>query len=163
LCGKGPEVHGLGGSPDTKYLPSAIVPVVYEFSDGRMSAAWGGTALTSVKAVNGISGSPMPEPRQVVLQGQPATVVASGQCLVTASLDKVPAEQRSVTLGLHGIELSFAPVRMEGDSLRLTVEASTGPASTGRHTYSTVAVREGQTLAVAGMLPAATPDRDASR
>jgi Flp pilus assembly secretin CpaC len=164
LCGKGTEVNGPGASLDTKHLTGAIAPVVHEFSDGSMSAAWGAPALSSVKPANATDTQPMPEPRQVLLRGQFATVVASGECLVTVSPDKAPAQQRSVTLGLHGIDLSFTPMGVEGDSLRMTVAASAGPPGTGRQVNATVAaVREGKSLAFVGLLPPVVPERDPRR
>lgn len=164
LSGKGLEVNGSGASLDTKHVAGSIAPVVYAVSDGSMSAVGGAMALSSVKLANGMDGQPMPAPRQILLHGQPATVVASGQCLVTASPDKAPAQQRSVTLGLHGIDLSFTPIAVEGESLRMTVAASAGPPGTGRQVNSTVAaVREGKTLAFAGLLPPVAQERDPRR
>jgi Flp pilus assembly secretin CpaC len=163
LCGKGPEVHGPGASPETHHSAGAIVPVLYYVSDGRLSAAWAAAAASSVKQATGTDGRPMPEPRQITLYGQPATVVASGQCLVTASPDKAPAEQCSATLGLHGLELSFTPVCVEGESLRMTVAASAGRPGTGHQFASTVPMREGQMVAFAGLLSPIGRERDAQR
>jgi Flp pilus assembly secretin CpaC len=164
LCGKGLEVNGSAASPDTKHLAGTIAPVLYEFSDGSISAAGAAMAFSSVKAANVTDGQPMTTPRQILLHGQPATVVASGQCLVTASADKVPVQQRSVTLGLHGIDLKFTPIGVEDESLRMTVAASAGPPGPGRQVNSAVAaVREGKTLVFAGLLPPVAQERDPRR
>jgi Flp pilus assembly secretin CpaC len=160
LFGKGLDAHGRSASPDANHSAGAIVPVLYEVSGGKVSAAWGAAALSSVKQANGADGRPMPEPRQIMLHDQPATVVASGQCLVTASPNKAPTEQRSVTFGLHGIDMSFVPVCVEGEPLRLTVAAGAGRQGIGRPFSYTVALREGQALALTGLFPPLVQERD---
>jgi Flp pilus assembly secretin CpaC len=166
LCGKGPEAQVAGATREANPSAGPIVPVVYDMSDGRMSAAFGAAALFGVKSANGPEVRALPEPRQLLLHGQPASLVASGECLVTASREKATVDkataERSVTLGLHGIDLSFTPVCVEGESLRLTVATSTGRPGTGRPFQSTLAVREGQTLAFTGLLPPAL-ERDPHR
>jgi Flp pilus assembly secretin CpaC len=161
--GRGPEARGPSASPDASHSAGPIVPVLYEVFDGSMSAAWGATALSSVRPANGTDWRLTSEPRPILLHNQPATVVASGQCLVTPSPDKGPTEQRCVTLRLHGIELSFTPVCVEDEPLRMTVAASAGPPGTGRQFHGTVAVHAGQTMALAGLLPPVACERDAQR
>jgi pilus assembly protein CpaC len=158
LFGKGPAV-----SPDMNHSAGAIAPAVYDVSGARMSVAWGAAALSNVKPANVTDGRPMPEPRQILLYGQPASLVTTVQGLVTASPDKTPGEQRSVTLELQGIELSFTPVCVQRESLRVMVATTPGQPGTGRPFQSTITVRDGQTLAFTGLLPPIAREHDPQR
>jgi hypothetical protein len=157
LYGKAVAAQGASAAPDANHTARAIVPILCEVSDRSVSEAWVAAAHSGVKPASWMDGRPTLESRQIMLYDQPATVVATGQCLVPTS--PASANQRGIAFGIHGVELKFTPVSADGDSLRINVAASAGRPG-GRQFNGTVALREGRALALAGLLPPSGSERD---
>ena len=103
------------------------------------------------------------EPTLVTMSGQPATFVAGGEFAVptvvgTAGLNAVTTDFRS-----FGVIVSFLPVVVDKDRIRLQVApefsqinddltVDNTPGLNVRAVTTTVEMREGQTLAIAGLL-----------
>jgi pilus assembly protein CpaC len=116
------------------------------------------------------------EPNLVTLNGQPASFLAGGQFPVPVVSGNAVGGLQGTTFVPYGVQLQFTPSITDKDRIRLNVNAtvstrdtSTGtnignsaiPGLTSRTFSSTVEMRDGQTLAVAGLIQTnAGADRD---
>ena len=103
------------------------------------------------------------EPTLVTLSGRPATFVAGGEFAVPTTVGVGGAAAVTTDFRAYGAIITFLPVVLDKDHIRLEVapefsqlddEVSVGgtPGLTTRAVTTTVEMREGQTLAIAGLL-----------
>ena len=103
------------------------------------------------------------EPTLVTLSGQPATMVAGGEFAVPTVVGISGAEAATTDFRAYGAIVSFTPFLLDKDLFRLQVspefsqiDTSTTvngvPGLTTRTVTTTVELRAGQTLAIAGLL-----------
>ncbi|NQT38297.1 MAG: pilus assembly protein N-terminal domain-containing protein [Planctomycetes bacterium] len=103
------------------------------------------------------------EPTLVTLSGRPATFVAGGEIAVPTTVGVGGAAAITTDFRAYGAIISFLPVVLDKDLIRLEVspefsqldnDTSSGgiPGMKTRAVTTTVEMREGQTLAIAGLL-----------
>ena len=109
------------------------------------------------------------EPNIVALHGHQASFLAGGQYPVPSVQRGGGAGNTTVQYRSYGVMLDFVPYIMEDETIRLSVAPSVSsideglattlvpggdpiPATTNRSVSTTVELREGQTLAIAGLL-----------
>jgi hypothetical protein len=93
------------------------------------------------------SPAPAGEPQRISVNGQAATLLARGEFPVPL------VGGAAVTLGLYGIEMTFAPVEADRDRLVLKVSATGSPGADPHPFAATIALHEGQTYALCGLVP----------
>jgi pilus assembly protein CpaC len=105
----------------------------------------------------------MSEPTLVTLSGKPATFVAGGEFAVPTIVGSVGLNAVTTDFRAFGAIVSFLPTIVDKDRIRLQVspefsQLNSGltvggtPGLTTRSATTTVEMREGQTLAIAGLL-----------
>lgn len=108
------------------------------------------------------------EPNLVTLNGQTATFQAGGQFPVPVVTGNTFGGLQGVSFVPYGVQLSFTPFITDRDRVRLVIAATVSsrdlaagntfiggaavPSLTSRNFQTTVELREGQTLAVAGLI-----------
>jgi len=107
------------------------------------------------------------EPNLVTLNGQPANFRAGGEFPVPVVTGYTAAGLQGVSFVPFGVQLSFTPYITDKDRIRLSVKADVStkdlassanvggtnvPGLNSRNFQTTVELREGQTLAVAGLI-----------
>jgi pilus assembly protein CpaC len=103
------------------------------------------------------------EPTLVTLSGRPATFVAGGEFAVPTTVGVAGAAAVTTDFRAYGAIITFLPVVLDKDHIRLEVapefsqidsDLSVGgtPGLSTRSVTTTVEMREGQTLAIAGLL-----------
>ncbi|HND51703.1 MAG TPA: hypothetical protein PLV92_04880, partial [Pirellulaceae bacterium] len=108
-------------------------------------------------------GKILAEPTLVTLNGQPAVFMAGGEFAVPTTVGVQGASAVATTFRGFGTMLSFLPVVTDKDKIRLTVSPSFStknsensvngiPGLNTRAVTTTVDLREGQWLAIAGMI-----------
>lgn len=133
-----------------------------------------GQVVLAIQALRNLNfARSLAEPNLVTLNGQPARFRAGGEFPVPAATRTFGAVGQGVAFVPFGVQLMFVPYITDRDRVRLTIAASVstrdpslgtsvgGSASAGgtsvsglqaRTFQSTVELREGQTLAVAGLI-----------
>lgn len=130
----------------------------YSFSDGGIS--WGINYLESAGVVRVLS-----EPTLVTTSGKEATLVAGGEFACPTTVGVGGASAVSTSFRAYGAIVSFLPVVIDKDLIRLDISpefsslsaegsnSQTGtPGLTTRSITTTVEMREGQTLAIGGLI-----------
>lgn len=108
-------------------------------------------------------GKVLAEPTLVTLSGQPATFIAGGEFAVPTVVGVGGVEAASTTFRGFGTQLTFVPTVVDKDKIRLQVAPSFStlnqdiavngiPGLNSRAVTTTVDLREGQWLAVAGLI-----------
>lgn len=107
------------------------------------------------------------EPNLVTLSGQKATFLAGGEIPIPISTITAGSTNISIEWREYGVTLEFEPYVLEDETVRLTVtpeesaldwvngiqvEGIDIPATTNRRASTTVEMRQGQSLAIAGLL-----------
>ncbi|MCS6977852.1 MAG: pilus assembly protein N-terminal domain-containing protein [Gemmatales bacterium] len=107
------------------------------------------------------------EPNLTTLNGQPAQFLAGGQFPIPIVTGFTAAGLQGVAFVPFGVQLSFTPYITDRDRIRITVSANVStrdvgagsiiagaavPGLTTRTFMTTVELREGQTLAIAGLI-----------
>jgi pilus assembly protein CpaC len=111
------------------------------------------------------------EPNLVTMSGMEANFLAGGEFPVPVPQSRTAGEATSVTVVFRefGVRLSFLPIIQDGDMVRLTVDpevsaidqslsttlvsdGSPVPGLSTRRAHTTVELKPGQTLAIAGLL-----------
>ncbi|MCO6456760.1 MAG: type II and III secretion system protein, partial [Pirellulaceae bacterium] len=103
------------------------------------------------------------EPTLVTMSGRPATFVAGGEFAVPTVVGSVGLNAVTTDFRAFGVIISFMPVVLDKDRIRLEVapefsqinnqlEVGETPGLNVRAVTTTVEMREGQTLAIAGLL-----------
>ena len=103
------------------------------------------------------------EPNLVVLSGQPARLHSGGDFAVPTVVGVGGAQAATTTFREFGTNVSFVPTVLDKDRIRLVVNPSFStlnksnsvngiPGVDSRSTSTTVELREGQTLAIAGLI-----------
>lgn len=118
-------------------------------------------------ALNALSGNGsakiLAEPNLVVLSGQTADFISGGEFAVPTVVGVGGAQAATTSFRGFGTQLSFSPVVLDHDRIRLTVAPSFSTLNRGnsvqgifgvdtRSVNTTVELREGQVLAIAGLL-----------
>ncbi|MCL4207446.1 MAG: pilus assembly protein N-terminal domain-containing protein [Pirellulaceae bacterium] len=111
--------------------------------------------------------SVLAEPNLVAMSGQKAQFLAGGEIPIPTSTITGGTTNISIEWRQFGVSLEFEPFVLEDEAIRLTVtpeestldyanaliiEGITIPATTNRRVTTTVEMRQGQTLAMAGLL-----------
>jgi pilus assembly protein CpaC len=111
--------------------------------------------------------SVLAEPNVVAMSGQKAEFLAGGEIPIPMSTVTGGTTNISIEWRQYGVTLEFLPYVLEDETIRLTVtpeestldyanalliEGLTIPATTNRRVSTTVEMRQGQTLALAGLL-----------
>ena len=130
----------------------------YTFKDGGVS--WGINYLENAGVVRVLS-----EPTLVTTSGKEATLVAGGEFAVPTTVGVGGASAVSTSFRAYGAIVSFLPVVIDKDLIRLDISPEfsaldaagtnnqTGtPGLTTRAITTTVEMREGQTLAIGGLI-----------
>mgnify|MGYP002818728868 CR=1 FL=1 len=122
-------------------------------------------AISALKRLN--LARSLAEPTMTTLNGQPANFNVGGSFPVPVVTGQTATGLQGVDFQNFGVQLQFVPVVTDGDRIRLTLQAnvSTRDEATGamvgttnvpglnsRNFSNTVELREGQTLAVAGLM-----------
>lgn len=122
-------------------------------------------AISALKRLN--LARSLAEPTLTTLNGQPATFNVGGSFPVPVVAGQTAVGLQGVEFQNFGVQLRFVPIVTDGDRIRLTLQASvstrdeagetqigtaTVPALSNRQFSNTVELREGQTLAVAGLI-----------
>ncbi len=119
-------------------------------------------ALNALKSLN--LARTLAEPNLVTINGKPATFQAGGSFPTTTVTGATAIGLQGVVFNNTGVQLQFLPIILDGDRIRLTVNAAvsaiddanfndTGnPTLQQRQFASIVELRDGETLAVAGLL-----------
>jgi pilus assembly protein CpaC len=120
------------------------------------------------------------EPNLVAMNGQQASFLAGGQIPIPVPQSGAGGGAPTITIQYKdfGVSLGFVPYILDGDVIRLTVDPEvsapdptlsttvapgfSSPAFNTRKAHTTVELREGQTLAIAGLL-AVTMEGSTSR
>ncbi len=108
-------------------------------------------------------GKVLAEPTLVTLSGQPATFIAGGEFAVPTVVGVGGVEAASTTFRGFGTQLTFVPTVIDKDKIRLQVAPSFStlnqdiavngiPGLNSRAVTTTVDLREGQWLAIAGLI-----------
>jgi pilus assembly protein CpaC len=154
---------GMGGTGGTGAFTSALqlggnLPALLD--NGQVALAI--QALRTLKLARSLA-----EPNLVALNGRPASFLAGGQFPVPIVTGFTAAGLQGVSFVPFGVQLQFVPAIMDKDRIRLNVnaEVSTRDVATGtmvgtsnvpglstRNFATTVELREGQTLAIAGLI-----------
>lgn len=111
------------------------------------------------------------EPNLVTLHGQPASFLAGGEFPIPVPQVSAGGFASTITIQFRefGVRLNFVPYIMDGDMIRLSVDPEVSsidfslgttlvpggqpvPGLNSRKSHATVELREGQTLAIAGLL-----------
>ncbi|MCS6853093.1 MAG: pilus assembly protein N-terminal domain-containing protein [Gemmataceae bacterium] len=163
LGGIGAGAGGGGSGSTFNNLPAAL-------DNGQIALAI--SALRQLDLARSLA-----EPNLVTMNGQPASFQAGGQFPVPVVTGFTAAGLQGVTFIPFGVQLSFTPYITDKDRIRLVVQAEVstrdfrsltmigGAAISSlstRNFQTTVELREGQTLAVAGLIQT-TFGADASR
>ncbi|MER3416617.1 MAG: secretion system protein [Gemmataceae bacterium] len=151
LQGQAGVAGGLGGFNN---LPAAL-------DNGQVQLA-----ISALRTLN--YARSLAEPVLVTMNGQTATFQAGGAFPVPVVTGFTAAGLQGVSFFPFGVQLSFTPYVTDKDRIRLTIaaEVSTRDLQTGvtfigsaavpslitRNFFTTVELREGQTLAVAGLI-----------
>ncbi len=128
----------------------------------------GGQVIFAIGALREVNlAKTLSEPTLTTLNGQPATFQAGGSFPVPLITGATATGLQGVSFVPFGVQVSFTPVITDKDRIRLTLDASVSTrdlstaASIGgtnvsglaqRQFTTTVEMREGQTLAVAGLI-----------
>ncbi len=122
-------------------------------------------AISALKRLN--LARSLAEPTLTTLNGQPANFNVGGSFPVPVVTGQTAAGLQGVIFQNFGVQLQFLPVVTDGDRIRLTLQASVSTRNEGgggqvgstdvpgldtRAFSNTVELREGQTLAVAGLI-----------
>lgn len=122
-------------------------------------------AISALKRLN--LARSLAEPTMTTLNGQPASFNVGGSFPVPIVTGQTATGLQGVDFQNFGVQLQFVPIVTDGDRIRLTLQASvstrdeaTGamvgttnvPGLNSRDFSNTVELREGQTLAVAGLM-----------
>ncbi|GAB4145495.1 MAG: hypothetical protein Tsb009_17640 [Planctomycetaceae bacterium] len=119
------------------------------------------TALSALES-NGVA-KILAEPNLVVLSGQTANFIAGGQFAVPTVVGVGGAQAATTSFQGFGTQLTFTPTVLDKDRIRLQVSPSFSTINGGnsvngifgldtRSVNTTVELREGQVLAIAGLL-----------
>ena len=103
------------------------------------------------------------EPTLVTMSGRPATFIAGGEFAVPTTVGVAGAAAVTTDFRAYGAVITFLPVVLDKDRIRLevapefsqidqSVAVNGTPGLTTRAVTTTVEMREGQTLAIAGLL-----------
>lgn len=113
-------------------------------------------------AISNGSAKILAEPNLVTLSGQQATFVSGGEFAVPTVVGVGGAQAATTSFRQFGTLVNFTPTVLDHDRIRLqvnpTVSAADGPAVNGipglstQSVQTTVELREGQVLAIAGLL-----------
>jgi pilus assembly protein CpaC len=137
------------------------------FEGGTFSVARGDFRLTVDALKQHNLARTLAEPNLVTLHGRPARFQAGGQFPVPAARVGFGSAAQGVDFVPFGVQLQFIPFIVDRDKIRLNVAAnvstrdealatevdgSTVPGLNTRNFQNTVELREGQTLAVAGLI-----------
>ncbi|MEP3482669.1 MAG: hypothetical protein ABJZ55_25725 [Fuerstiella sp.] len=122
-------------------------------------------AISTLKQLN--LARSLAEPTLTTLNGQPANFNVGGSFPVPIVTGQTATGLQGVDFQNFGVQLQFLPVVTDGDRVRLTLQASVStrdeasaamvgstsvPGLNSRNFSNTVELREGQTLAVAGLI-----------
>lgn len=122
-------------------------------------------AISALKQLN--LARSLAEPTLTTLNGQPANFNVGGSFPVPIVTGQTATGLQGVDFQNFGVQLQFLPVVTDGDRVRLTLQASVStrdeassamvgntnvPGLNSRNFSNTVELREGQTLAVAGLI-----------
>ena len=122
-------------------------------------------AITALKQLN--LARSLAEPTLTTLNGQPANFNVGGSFPVPVVTGQTATGLQGVDFQNFGVQLQFVPVVTDGDRIRLTLQANVStrdeasgamvgntnvPGLNSRNFSNTVELREGQTLAVAGLI-----------
>jgi pilus assembly protein CpaC len=151
-------IAGAAGNGLTGISPIANLPVA--LSNGQVSLAI--NALKSMHYAKSLA-----EPNLVANNGHTASFEAGGQFPIPVVTGNAVGGLQGVSFVKYGVQLSFTPYITDKNRIRLNVSAtvstrdtnigtnignSTVPGLNARNFTSTIDLREGQTLAVAGLL-----------
>ncbi|MEZ6129775.1 MAG: hypothetical protein R3C59_13915 [Planctomycetaceae bacterium] len=122
-------------------------------------------AISALKRLN--LARSLAEPTLTTLNGQPANFNVGGSFPVPVVTGQTATGLQGVDFQNFGVQLQFVPIVTDGDRVRLTLQASVStrdetagaqvnntnvPGLNTRNFSNTVELREGQTLAVAGLI-----------
>lgn len=122
-------------------------------------------AISALKRLN--LARSLAEPTLTTLNGQPANFNVGGSFPVPVVTGQTATGLQGVDFQNFGVQLQFVPIVTDGDRIRLTLQASVStrdetagaqvgntnvPGLNTRNFSNTVELREGQTLAVAGLI-----------
>ena len=154
------SVNGIAGMNGTTNTVLANLPAMLD--NGRVNIA-----INALRTLN--YARSLAEPNLVALNGQTATFQAGGQFPVPVVAGNQFNQSQGIGVSFvpYGVQLNFTPFITDKDRIRLNMAASvsTRDLSTGasiananvpglntRNFQTTVEIREGQTLAVAGLI-----------
>jgi pilus assembly protein CpaC len=169
----------LGPGNSTSFMSAFGTQSVVEGLNSNIVSAEGGTFginrgdfQLAVNALRGLGyARTLAEPNVVSLNGQPAIFRAGDTFPVPASNVSFGAAAQSVSQQFVGVQIRFLPVITDNDRIRLqlsgtvstldnALQANIGganvPGTNTRNFFTTVELREGQTLALAGLISSAS-------
>lgn len=154
----GGAFNNVNGLANIAGLATNNLPVALDYGQVRLAI----NALRNLNYARSLA-----EPNLVALNGQTATFRAGGQFPVPVVTGNTAAGLQGVNFIPYGVQLSFTPFITDRDRIRLNINASISirdtnagtnigssfvPALGGHDFQTTVELREGQTLAVAGLI-----------
>ena len=165
----------LGPGNSTSFMSAFGTPSIVQGLNSNIMSAEGGTFginrgdfQLAVNALRGLGyARTLAEPNVVSLNGQPAIFRAGDTFPVPASNVSFGAAAQSVSQQFVGVQIRFLPVITDNDRVRLqlsgtvstldnSLQANIGganvPGTNTRNFFTTVELREGQTLALAGLI-----------
>ena len=131
------------------------------FASGTFSEGSFNATLRALES-NGVA-QILAQPNLMTLSGRPATFIAGGEFAVPTVVGVGGAQAASTSFHGFGTQLSFTPTVLDKDRIRLQVNPSYSalnqansvngiPGLNTRATSTTVDLREGQVLAIAGLI-----------
>ncbi len=152
---------GTGGAAALNYLPSGFNNLPAALDNGQISLAI--SALRDLDYAKSLA-----EPNLVTMNGQTAQFQAGGQFPVPTVSAYTGYGLQGVSFVPYGVQLKFTPYITDRDQVRLVIAAEVSslnvaagttsingaavPSLSTRNFNTTVELREGQTLAVAGLI-----------
>jgi pilus assembly protein CpaC len=151
-------IPALAGGTSSTFSPDANLPTILD--NGQVTLA--------IRALRNMSlARSLAEPNLVTMNGQRASFQAGGSFPVTTSLGNVTTVAETVQYVPFGVSVSFVPYITDRDRVRLVLQGQVSsrsentvqagntdvPENLDQRTFqTTVELREGQTLAIAGLL-----------
>ncbi len=161
-------LQGTGGLLTTVSAASSAAQALANVGGNLPTAIDNGNVLMAIQALRTLNfARSLAEPNLTTLNGKPANFQAGGSFPIPTSIVTPGGAAQSVTYQNFGVALQFVPYITDRDRIRLQLNASvTTPAITTtqvsgasvpsqiaqRQFSTTVELREGQTLTVAGLI-----------
>ena len=161
-------LQGTGGLLTTASVASSAAQALTNVGGNLPTAIDNGNVLMAIQALRTLNfARSLAEPNLTTLNGKPANFQAGGSFPIPTSIVTPGGAAQSVTYQNFGVALQFVPYITDRDRIRLQLNASVStpaitttqvsganvPSQIAQRQFSTtVELREGQTLTVAGLI-----------